>query len=111
MKFVDANTSAIAKAGLFKPVDLVFTVVLAAEVNSVLYWFIWGSPTRTAVIAVLLATVVMFQLWIVILLLRIGVMVLRARADINLMPEAAARMAAHSMTSQAATAAAATRAR
>ncbi len=94
MQIFDQKTKAIISSGLIRPLDGVFAFALALAAMTILYWRIFGSPTAAQMFVVLLAAVVFFQIWLVLILLRIGVMILQVRADVVLMPEAAARIAA-----------------
>lgn len=94
MRIFDPKTRALLTAGLVRPVDGFFVAILVVGALTMLYWRIFGSPTAQQMIVVLLATVAFFQLWVLLVLLRVGVMLLQVRADVNLMPEAAARIAA-----------------
>ncbi len=92
-KLIDQNTRHLLTAGLITPIDIVLLGAFFAECITVGYWRVFGSPSAEQLVVVLLATIVYFQVWLVALMFRLGVMILRARADINLMPDAAARIA------------------
>lgn len=94
MKLLDNQTKAIITAGLLRTTDVVFALGFCLEVVTVIYWRIFGHPSANQLLALLLVTVVYFEVWLVALMFRIGVMILKVRADVNLMPEAAARIAA-----------------
>lgn len=98
MRLVDNQVRNFFIAGLIRPIDVIFTGVFLLECMTLVYWKIFGSPAAEQLIVVFLATIAYLQLWLLLVVLRIGVMILRARADINLMPETAARLAAQALT-------------
>lgn len=98
MKIIDNETKLFFSAGLFTAFDGFVIALLVLAGNTGVFWCIFGSPTAKQAAVALLGAVLVVQLWCVVLAFRVGVMVLRARADINLMPEAAARLAAKNLT-------------
>ena len=57
------------------------------------FWKLFGAPTAHQLICLAIADIAITQLWIITLAYRILVFVMDLGADINLMPEAAARIA------------------
>ncbi len=98
MRLIDDEVRNFFSAGLLRPIDIVFAGGFFTACVTVVYWRIFGSPSAEQLVVVLLTTIAYFQMWLLVLLLRIGVIVLRARADINMMPEAAARLAVSALT-------------
>ena len=80
-------------AKLIRTVDLVCILAYATLSIGTFFWLAFGRYDRDALTIVLLFASLLTQAWIVLILLRIGFIVLQARADIALMPESAARMA------------------
>ena len=94
MRVIDDRTKALAAAGLFKTVDLVIFVALL--LGGVVTFFDWlFSPRFTTATLVVwgLVSGLILLIWTVLLGYRCCVLIIEARADINLMPEAAARIA------------------
>ena len=92
MRLFDDQSRALITAGLLRPIDGAFLGILALESFTVLNWSMFGHPTAEQFIVVLLATLLACVLWVALLVFRIGVIALRMRADVNLMPAAAARL-------------------
>ena len=80
------------KLGLFAPLD--YTVVgLIVFLWMVLgFWALFGKPEAVNLIALAIVNIVLLQAWIVVLIYRCLVFILDVQADINLLPEAAARI-------------------
>lgn len=98
MALIDPQTRAFFTAGLIRPIDGLFLGGFILGCITVGYWRVFGSPTAGELTVVLLASIVYFQLWLILLSLRIGVLVLMARADINLMPDVAAKLAVRQLS-------------
>lgn len=92
MRLFDDHSRALITAGLLRPIDGVFTAALMVESFTVFNWSMFGHPTAEQFIVVLLSTLLACVLWVALLVFRIGVIALRMRADINLMPATAARL-------------------
>jgi hypothetical protein len=80
------------KLGLFAPHDFVCLGVVLLIWISALVWKLVGSPTGIQLIGLALAAVFLTQCWIIVLVYRGLVFILDVQADINLMPESAARI-------------------
>lgn len=93
MALLDDRTKILITAGLFRSVDLFFVAAFAFEGVTVFFWRVFASPSALQLMVVLLASIFTAQFWMILVCFRVGEQVLRARADINLMPEAAARLA------------------
>lgn len=91
---------ALREAGWIAGIDFVIMTVLGLFLLTGAYWSIFGSPTTLQVISLLLGATIILLLWIVILIFRCMDFVLSTQADINLMPDAAARMAVLFMRGQ-----------
>lgn len=93
MPFVDQRTRALIYAGLMKPVDLLFaglifldaTVTMFAGIFSPRFGMHWLG-------CALLVALTALGGWCVLLSYRIGVLVIEIRAEVNRMPEHAARL-------------------
>lgn len=90
---LDERTKILITAGLFRKIDLVFVFVFAVTVITVFFWRVFASPTAIQLGVVLASMILTSQFWMILVCFRVGEQVLRARADINMMPEAAARLA------------------
>ena len=82
------------KLGLITGVDVTAAVLLLLSWITLGYWFIFGKPTIVNAIFVLLVDIMVFQTWLTLLAFRVMVFVLDLGAEINLMPQAAARIVA-----------------
>lgn len=92
MRLFDDHSRALITAGLLRPIDGAFAAALMVESFTVFNWSMFGHPTAEQFIVVLLSTLLACVLWLALLIFRIGVIALRMRADINLMPMAAAKL-------------------
>lgn len=80
------------KLGLFAPLDYtVFALVLVGWIT-LGFWALFGNPQPMQLIAAALVNIFLLQCWIIVLVYRCLVFVLDVQADINLLPEAAARI-------------------
>jgi len=93
MPLFDAQTRALLTARLFQPIDAVFGGLLCLGAITVVYWWIFGHPSAEQLLVVLLAAILATMLWLIVVLFRLGVMLLRMRADIVLLPNQAAKIA------------------
>lgn len=89
----DEQTKASYLAGLYRPIDFVFMFVFCVYWFAVGCWIWIGHPPTIFVILAALALMQLTLCWAIIILFRVGFIVLQCRADINLMPEAAAKVA------------------
>ena len=84
---------ALKQQGWIKPVDYIFMLALAITWLSMIIYWIVGYPSVYTLFVTGLFTTVLLQVWCVMLVYRAMYFVLVTRADINLMPVSAARMA------------------
>lgn len=80
------------KLGLFAPHDYVTLALAASALVTIFFWWLFGQPTMTGILLATGALIILFQVWIVVLCYRILVFMLDVQADVNLMPETAARI-------------------
>jgi len=80
------------KLGLFAPHDFVMLVLIICAWVVAGFWKLFGDPQPLNLVAVILASILLAQCWMIVLIYRVLVFVLDVQADINLMPEAAARI-------------------
>lgn len=92
MRLLDDHSRALLTAGLVKPIDVVFGGFLAVESFTVFNWWAFGQPTAEQLVVVLLATMLLCQMWTAFVVFRLGVIILKMRGDINLMPAMAAQL-------------------
>lgn len=82
------------KLGLFAPHDFVMgALIVFTWVATAFYWLFRPEPSLVWVLGALLLSALFLLVWLVVLAYRIMVFLLDIQADINLMPEAAARIA------------------
>ena len=81
------------KLGLFAPHDFVTMAFIGLSWVTLIFWKIFGEPTLVNVLCIVALNIVLMQIMTVILLYRVLVFVLDLQADVNLMPETAARIA------------------
>lgn len=84
---------ALRSFGWIVPADFVFLGALVLTGITLVFWKIFGNPSALNVIAVILTAIFCILMWIVVLIYRCSYFVLLARSDINLLPEASARLA------------------
>ena len=85
---------ALKEAGWWSPMDWTMLVVIGLVWLTALYWKVFGDPGALQLIAFLLITIIIMLLWLIVLVLRGSLFVLRTHADIATLPEASARIAA-----------------
>lgn len=84
---------ALRAFGWILPFDYAMVAMLAMSVVTVGFYFLFGNPTVVKLVAFAIVDIFIFQVWIVSLVFRCSCFVLETQADINLMPEAAAKIA------------------
>jgi len=84
---------ALKQQGWIKPIDYIFMAIIAVIWVMTAVYYAIGFPGVYTFLATAAVTSILFQSWIVMLVYRCMDFVLVTRADINLMPVAAARMA------------------
>lgn len=85
---------ALKARGWVQTYDYVLAVLLVLSLVTLLFWRIFAAPTALNLIAVLLVDIFICNLWLISLVFRCSHFVLETQADINLMPESAARIVA-----------------
>lgn len=80
------------KLGLFAPLDVTIVIVMIASWVTLGFWQLFGAPQPLQLIAFALVNIFLTQVWAIVLVYRCLVFILDLQADINLMPEAAARI-------------------
>lgn len=80
------------KLGLFAPLDYTVLFLILAAWVTLGFWALFGAPTPLHLIAFGLVNIFLTQAWIIVLAYRCLVFILDVQGDINLMPEAAARI-------------------
>ncbi len=80
------------KLGLFAPHDFVTLGIIVISLVTLFFWWLFGQPTLQQVLLVMGMVIILLLVWVVILCYRILVFQLDMQADINLMPETAARI-------------------
>lgn len=93
MALFDEQTKALWEVGFVRPIDLMYAAVMAMCAVTAMFWCIFGNPTVIALLTTAVSMLVMFQLWLILLLYRCLYFIIQTRADINLMPEQAAKLA------------------
>lgn len=80
------------KLGLFAPHDYVMLTLILTVWITLGFWKLFGDPTSVNLIALAILNIFLAQCWLIVLAYRCLVFILDVQADINLMPEAAARI-------------------
>lgn len=85
---------ALKARGWIQPYDYVMITIVLGTVVTLFFWWLFGQPTALNIVAVVLVDIFIAQLWSISLVFRCACFVLETQADINLMPESAARIVA-----------------
>lgn len=80
------------KLGLIAPLDFTVLGLILFSWMTMGFWKLFGTPDAVHLIVMAVVNVVVMQVWIVVLCFRVMVFILDLGADINLLPEAAARI-------------------
>ena len=80
------------KLGLFAPMDYTIFALSLAGWITLGFWALFGNPQPFHLIVAALVNIFVLQCWIIVLVYRCLVFILDVQADINLLPEAAARI-------------------
>lgn len=91
---IPTKWEALKARGWWLPYDWCVVILLGASFVTLFFWKIFGDPTAINFIAMLLVDIFLCLLWIISLIFRCSCFVLETQADINLMPEASARIVA-----------------
>lgn len=78
--------------GLVAGLDFTVWGVLALLWVTLGFWKLFGDPTAINLIAMAIVNLFLMQVYIIVLIFRTLVLILDTNADINLLPEAAARI-------------------
>lgn len=89
---------ALRARGWIQPFDYVVLVLIALTGVTLFFYWLFGQPTFRNVVGILVVDMFLLQIWTIILLFRCSCFVLETQADINLMPEAAGRIAVGFLT-------------
>ena len=89
---------ALRARGWIQPFDYVVLVLIALTGVTLFFYWLFGQPTFRNVVGILVVDMFRLQIWTIILLFRCSCFVLETQADINLMPEAAGRIAVGFLT-------------
>jgi hypothetical protein len=84
---------ALKQQGWIKPVDYLFMFVIILLWTGMIVYYLTSFPSVYTLLSTGVCTVILLQIWLVMLVYRCMDFVLVTRADINLMPVSAARMA------------------
>lgn len=90
---IDEQVKAMAKAGLFRPVDVFFLLSIGAQLSTTAAWALFGRFDLAVLILSFAVLICQLLTWLVLLVFRLGLLNLQLRAAVELMPETAARMA------------------
>lgn len=80
------------KLGLFAPHDYVMLALISTVWIVLGFWKLFGDPSAMPLIALAVVNIFLTQCWMIVLIYRTLVFILDVQADINLLPEAAARI-------------------
>jgi len=78
--------------GVFAPLDFTVITLVFFAWMTLIFWKIFGAPQVTQLILFGIANLLVMQVWIMVLVYRAVIFIADTQADINLMPEAAARI-------------------
>lgn len=85
---------ALKQAGWWAGFDWTMLGLIGVIWLTVLYWTILGQPTAMVIVIALLISIVIMLVWLLWAIFRCALFVLRLHADVAMMPESAARLAA-----------------
>jgi hypothetical protein len=103
MSLVPTKFQALKARGWWQPLDWIMLGIFGGSLVTLFFWWVFGTPTVLSLIAVLLVDILIALAWLIILSFRCACFVLETQADINLMPESAARIAAAFITGNGST--------
>jgi len=90
---LDPVVKAMFEAKMFRGIDFIFGLIFACGALGLANWLVFGHYEPMVLILWLIGNVMVLVIWLILLVFRVAYLVLLARSEINLMPEAAARMA------------------
>ena len=80
------------KLGLLAPLDYTLIALIVFSWITLGFWKLFGTPQAEQLIALAVFNIFLVQVWLIVLVYRVLVFILDVQADINLLPEAAARI-------------------
>lgn len=86
------------RMGWMSTVDFLFMFVLLVTGTGTLLWCLLGWPSAVQLLGIGVATIIFLLLWVLLLLYRSMLFTLEVRADINMLPVEAARIAVAHIT-------------
>lgn len=86
------KADALAQLGWIKPFDYVIFAIIMIGYVTLFFWWVFGNPQPMTTIIALLMNIIITQFWVISLIFRCSDFVLETRADINMLPDAAARI-------------------
>lgn len=90
----------LRQIGFIKGIDFLVGIVLGLSTVVLVCWIIFARPEAVRILVALYAQAMLVIVWLVILVFRTMHFVLMLRADINLMPFSAGRIAASFLSGQ-----------
>lgn len=90
---IDEQVKAMAKAGLFRPIDVFFLLSVGAQLALTAAWASFGRFDLAVLVLSFAVLICQLLTWLILLVFRLGLLNLQLRAAVELMPENAARMA------------------
>jgi hypothetical protein len=96
-KWQDEQVKAIREAGLIRGVDIAFFVIFFTAIIVGLVLLVVTNVTASGIVVYAVSLLVASNAWLVLLVYRCMMMVLLARADINLIPANSADIVRRSM--------------
>jgi len=91
---------ALRALGWILPFDYIIAGLVFASWVTVGFYCFFGNPTAMRLLGFAIVDIFLLQVWTISLLFRCSCFVLETQADINLMPEAAARIGAAHLKGQ-----------
>lgn len=79
--------------GWIKAFDIVVIAVSIIATSVILAWFIFAKPDPVLVVASFIPVLILLQIWLAMLIFRSSYFVLKMRAEFEMLPDAAARIA------------------
>lgn len=92
---------ALKEAGWWRPFDWVMLGIIVVVWITGFYWKMFGDPSASGLIALLLTTIVFQLVWVTSLVFRCSWFVLRLHAEVATLPAESARIAVAYLSGQA----------
>ena len=93
LPLIDSQTKALWEVGFWKPADFAVIAIELFAVMTMGFWWVFGTPFALGILCVLVSMLILLVAWGILLIYRCMYFVVQARADINLMPATAAKLA------------------